>query len=137
MKARVIVDTGPLVALLNRADQAHPWVVQRLRDIAPPMVTCEAVLAEATYLTRGLTGARSALLEMLGDDFLTIGMALSDHHSAILAMIRRYADVPMCRCADVIGRRMPSSAGRAAPAKSGLNDSRRLLGLSQERASKH
>ncbi|OYT90478.1 MAG: pilus assembly protein [Burkholderiales bacterium PBB3] len=95
MKARVIVDTGPLVALLNRADQAHPWVVQQLRDIAPPMVTCEAVLAEATYLTRNLPGARAALMEMLGEDFLTIGMALADHHSAILATIRRYADVPM------------------------------------------
>ena len=65
------------------------------RDIAPPMVTCEAVLAEATYLTRNLPGARAALMEMLGEDFLTIGMALADHHSAILAMIRRYADVPM------------------------------------------
>ena len=95
MKARVIVDTGPLVALHNRADQAHPWVVQQLRDIAPPMVTCEAVLAEATYLTRNLPGARAALMEMLGEDFLTIGMALADHHSAILAMIRRYAEVPM------------------------------------------
>ena len=95
MKARVIVDTGPLVALLNRTDQAHPWVVQQLRDITPPMVTCEAVLAEATYLTRNLPGARAALLEMLGEEFLTIGMALSDQHSAILAMIRRYADVPM------------------------------------------
>ena len=59
------------------------------------MVTCEAVLAQATYLTRNLPGARAALKEMLGEDFLNIGMALADHHSAILAMIRRYADVPM------------------------------------------
>ena len=95
MKARVIVDAGPLVALLNRADHAHPWVVQQLRDIAPPMVTCEAALAEASHLTRNLPGARAALLEMLGEEFLTIGMALSDHHSTILAMIRRYTAVPM------------------------------------------
>ena len=47
MKQRVIVDTGPLVALLNKRDRAHAWVVQQLRDIAPPMITCEAVLAEA------------------------------------------------------------------------------------------
>ncbi len=95
MKQRVIVDTGPLVALLNKRDRAHAWVVQQLRDIAPPMITCEAVLAEATYLTRGLDGARAALIEMMGERFLTIGMHLADHHSAILAMIRRYADVPM------------------------------------------
>ncbi len=95
MKSRVIVDTGPLVALLNRTDTHHAWIVQQLHDIQPPMITCEAVLAEATYLTRAVPGARAALIEMLGEGFLTIGMALADHHSAILAMVRRYTDVPM------------------------------------------
>ena len=57
MKSQVIVDTGPLVALLNSRDKHHAWVVQQLGDIQPPMVTCEAVLAEATYLTRAVPGA--------------------------------------------------------------------------------
>lgn len=95
MKTAVIVDTGPLVALLNSRDNAHTWVVQQLQDIAPPMITCEAVLAEATYLTRHMQGARAALIEMLGEGFLTIGIAVADHHSALLTMVRRYADVPM------------------------------------------
>ena len=95
MRSRVIVDTGPLVALLNRKDHSHAWVVQQLQDIQPPLVTCEAVLAEATYLTRQTPGARVGLLEMVGEGFLTIGMAVADHHSALLAMVRRYADVPM------------------------------------------
>ena len=95
MKTRVIVDAGPLVALLNSRDRHHAWVVQQLGNIHPPMLTCEAVLAEATYLTRAVPGARAALIEMLGEGFLDIGMALADQHSAILAMIRRYTDVPM------------------------------------------
>jgi uncharacterized protein len=95
MKGRVIVDTGPLVALLNRNDSHHAWVTQQLRDIAPPLITCEAVLTEATYLTRETPGARAALIEMIGEEFLVIGMALVDHHSSILKMIRRYADMPM------------------------------------------
>ena len=95
MKSRVIVDAGPLVALLNGRDNAHHWVVQQLRDIAPPMITCESVLAEASYLARDLPGARAALMEMLAEEFLSIGMALADHHSSVLAMLRRYADVPM------------------------------------------
>ena len=95
MKGRVIVDTGPLVALLNSNDHAHAWVMQQLRSIQPPMITCESVLAEATYLTRQTPGARAALIEMIGENFLTIGMAVADHHSAILAMVRRYADIPM------------------------------------------
>ena len=95
MKGRIIVDAGPLVALLNSRDKHHAWVVQQLGDIQPPMLTCEAMLAEATYLTRTVPGARAALIEMLGEGFLSIGMALADQHSAILAMIRRYTDVPM------------------------------------------
>lgn len=95
MKGPVIVDTGPLVALLNRNDAAHAWVVRQLRDIQPPLITCEAVLAEATYLTRQVPGARAALIEMIAEDFLRIGMALGEQHGAILAMVRRYADVPM------------------------------------------
>ena len=95
MKSRIIVDAGPLVALLNSRDKHHAWVAQQLGDIQPPMLTCEAVLAEATYLTRTVPSARAALIEMLGDGFLSIGMALADQHSAILAMIRRYTDVPM------------------------------------------
>jgi uncharacterized protein len=95
LKSRVIVDTGPLVALLNKTDAHHVWVVQQLQGIAPPMITCEAVLVEATYLARAVPGARAALIEMLGEGFLSIGMALAEHHSAILKMVRRYADLPM------------------------------------------
>lgn len=95
MKTKVIVDTGPLVALLNQRDHAHAWVLQQLAHIQAPMITCEAVLAEATYLTRQSPGARIALLEMLADKFLIIGMSLGDQHSAILTMVRRYVNVPM------------------------------------------
>jgi uncharacterized protein len=95
MKTRVIVDAGPLVALLNRTDTHHAWVMQQLSGIAPPMITCEAVLTEATYLTRAVPGARAALIEMLAEEFLLIGMAVADHHSSILKMIRRYANLPI------------------------------------------
>ena len=70
-------------------------MVRTLQEIAPPMLTCEAVLAEATYLTRSLPGARVALIEMIGEGFVSIGMAVADHHSALLAMVRRYGNVPM------------------------------------------
>lgn len=95
MRSGVIVDSGPLVALLNRAQNAHGWVAQCLADLQPPLISCEAVLAEATYLTRQIPGARMALLEMVGEGFLQIGLAVADQHAALLSMVRRYADVPM------------------------------------------
>ena len=89
------MDTGPLVALLNQSDHAHSWVLQQMADIQPPLISCEAVLAEATYLTRQVPGARIALIEMVGEGFLSIGVAVADQHAALLAMVRRYANVPM------------------------------------------
>ncbi|NJM44200.1 MAG: PIN domain-containing protein [Brachymonas sp.] len=95
MKTKVIVDTGPLVALLNRQDAAHDWVMLQMADIRPPMITCEAVLAEATYLTSRIKGAREALVEMIGENFLSIGLHVEDQHAALLAMLKRYVNVPM------------------------------------------
>lgn len=95
MKVKVIVDTGPLVALLNRQDKYHAWVMTQMTDIRPPMITCEAVLAEATYLTSHIKGAREALIEMVGENFLSIGLQVQDQHAALLAMVKRYVNVPM------------------------------------------
>jgi uncharacterized protein len=95
VKTKVIVDTGPLVALLNRQDKAHAWVMAQLTDIRAPMITCEAVLAEATYLTSQISGARQALIEMVSENFLQIGLQVQDQHAALLAMIKRYVNVPM------------------------------------------
>jgi hypothetical protein len=42
---RAIVDTGPLVAFLDRAEQHHPWVIEQIDELQPPLLVCEPVLA--------------------------------------------------------------------------------------------
>ena len=46
----VVIDTGPLVAWLNRRDQHHRWSVQILDTVEVPLITCEPVLSEACFL---------------------------------------------------------------------------------------
>jgi uncharacterized protein len=47
---RWLLDTGPLVAFFDRSDSYHQWAVEPWATAPVPFLTCEAVIAEATYL---------------------------------------------------------------------------------------
>jgi predicted nucleic acid-binding protein len=47
-----LLDTGPLVAFFDRSDAGHEWAKEQWAQAPVPMLTCEAVLAEAAYLLR-------------------------------------------------------------------------------------
>jgi predicted nucleic acid-binding protein len=91
---RVLVDTGPLVALLDRRDHYHDWAKQQVAQIRPPLFTCEAVLTEAFHLLRTLPQARLAILEMLRQ-LLVVRFRLDEHHERVAGLVRRYGNVPM------------------------------------------
>ena len=50
---KVLLDTGPLVALLDRRESHHQWAVDQIKQLVPPLITCGAVLSEAFFLLRG------------------------------------------------------------------------------------
>ena len=56
-----IVDTGPLVAFLDRAEQHHGWVAEQVKELDAPLLVCEPVLAEAMYLLVRFPKAQDAL----------------------------------------------------------------------------
>ena len=58
----LIVDTGPLVAMLDATDPDHPRCVELLRGSAEPRVVPVCVLVEVEYLVRPWPEAFPALL---------------------------------------------------------------------------
>lgn len=92
---RAIVDTGPLVALLSARDTHHQWARSSFATIAPPGITCEAVLAEAWHLLRGTARGQSALLELLAGGTLTIEFGLMAELAAVRRLASRYKVQPM------------------------------------------
>ena len=46
----VIVDTGPIVALLDADEAHHEWVRAQFAALGTPLLTREAVLLEASFL---------------------------------------------------------------------------------------
>ena len=86
-----IVDTGPLVAFLNRRDRHHAWAAEQFGSLSPPLLTCEAVLSEATYLVRGMTGGPEAVLELVARGVVQPTFRLQDEISTLKTLVRRYA----------------------------------------------
>jgi predicted nucleic acid-binding protein len=90
-----IVDTGPLVAFLDRAEQHHRWVVEQVEELDPPLLVCEPVLAEAMYLLARFPRAQDALFELLENGALSIAFRIEEHIPALLKLHQKYRDRPM------------------------------------------
>ena len=91
----MLVDTGPLVALLNRRDRHHAWVRDVLDTVEPPLFSCEAVLSEACFLLSRLAGGQDALLELLASQVIQVDFQIAPEVLAIRSLIRKFATVPM------------------------------------------
>ena len=95
MKRGVLLDTGPLVAALDRRDEHHQWAMEQLRDVAPPLKTCEAVISEAGFLLRGVTGGTSALCQFIQRGMVEIGFRLAPEFEVVAKLLTRYSEVPI------------------------------------------
>ena len=95
MRELVLLDTGPLVAFLNRGDRFHEWAKAQWERVRPPMLTCEAVLAESCFLLRTLPGGSQAALELLNRGIINIAFKLEDEASSVMKLLGRYANIPM------------------------------------------
>lgn len=92
---RAIVDTGPIVALLNRRDNHHAWARDVLDTLEPPILTCESVVSEACFLLGSLTGGTDAVLDLLVADVMRLDFRLESEIAPIRRLMRKFANVPM------------------------------------------
>jgi uncharacterized protein len=90
-----IVDTGPLVAFLDRAEKHHRWVAQRIEELETPLLVCEPVLAEAMHLLARFSRAHGALFGLLENGALMIAFRIDEHISALRKLHQKYRDRPM------------------------------------------
>ena len=95
MRKEVILDTGPLVTLLNRHDRHHQWAKTQWAEIAPPLLTCESVMAEACTLVQLFAGGTAAILEMVRRSVLDLSFRLAEENASVSRLLKKYRDRPM------------------------------------------
>lgn len=95
MNSSVLLDTGPLVAMLDKRDQQHRWATDVAARFPRPWHTCEPVVTEACYLLRDLPDGVRAILNMLQQRLVTIDLHLAEDAEPVDDLMRRYENVPM------------------------------------------
>jgi uncharacterized protein len=90
----VLVDAGPLVALVDRDDSHHETCRRFFGGTADPFVTVWPAFAEAMYLLRAPEAQRSLweLAEVSPIEFAPLG---PDDMPAMRDLMRKYRDLPM------------------------------------------
>jgi len=85
---RGIADTGLLVAFANRTDEHHRWALSIVQQLSEPLLTCDAVLAEAAFHLRHC----GVVLSMITDGMVALAFNCAEHLPQLEGLAKRYAD---------------------------------------------
>lgn len=94
MSRVTILDTGPLVAFLSASDRHHRWAGDAFDALTGRLISCEAVVSEASFVVGRDGHPREVVLELverMGIELQPLGADLR----ALRQMMQKYASVPM------------------------------------------
>ncbi len=83
-----IADTGFIVAFGNRSDFHHTWALDVAKRISEPLLTCEAVLAEAAFHL----GSSAYVVDLVRSEMLRVAFDWSRNLEPLADLARRYED---------------------------------------------
>lgn len=95
MRLQILLDTGPLIAFIDRRDHYHSWVTTELATIQPPLLSCEAVISEAWFLLQRVSNGRETLVELLKSQQILVAFQLNKEVESITELLTRYISVPI------------------------------------------
>jgi len=84
---KAIADTGFLVAFANRRDHHDLWALEIAERVTEPLLTCDAVLAEAAFHL----GSASLVLGFVREGLVRPAFLLTEHISRLAELASRYS----------------------------------------------
>jgi uncharacterized protein len=91
----ILVDAGPLVALIHADDHHHRECREAFRSLAEPLVSVWPAVAEAMYLLGFSWRAQDALWGLLQRGALTLLPLDQDDMPRMRELMEKYRDLPM------------------------------------------
>jgi len=95
MAASALIDTGAILALLDRSDRWHKLCVDTFSQLRLPLVTSEAVLTELFHLVGDSRHEIEAAWQLLRSGAIVLAVIDNSELAEIHALMSRYSDRPM------------------------------------------
>lgn len=90
-----LIDAGPLIALFDKSDSYHTDIVSFIRTCSRRLITNWPVVTETCYMLDHHPNARIDFLTWIQRGGLLVFLPEDDHVARIIALMQKYADVPM------------------------------------------
>jgi uncharacterized protein len=90
----VLVDTGPLVAYLDRDSAQHGWVCERFQELSDPLFSCQPVLTETLFLLKRGGLDADPLLALVERGELICDFDVGREIAPLRRLLRKYRDLP-------------------------------------------
>lgn len=91
----MLLDTGPLVALLDRSEKNHDACMDAFRGFRGRLLTTEPVLAEAVYLLGPAFPLQKPALEFILRGGAEIVPLTQERLGRVIQLMEKYGDIPM------------------------------------------
>ncbi len=95
MPADALIDTGAILALLDRTDRWHKACVDAFRQVRLPLLTSEAVLTELFHLVGDNRAEMEAAWKFIRSGALLLATIEHGEVAQIHTLMSRYWDRPM------------------------------------------
>src|SRR5688572_22268961 len=91
----VLLDTGPLVAMVNRRDVDHLGCVENSRNLRSRLISIEGVLVEACHLLARVHGGPDKALQLVLGMEVELIAPTAPRVQRARKLMARYREVPM------------------------------------------
>ena len=95
MTASALIDTGAILALLDRRDSWHQECVDQFQELRLPLMTSQAVLTELFHLVGDSRHEMEAAWKFVSSGAIVLAAIEHSELDAIHKLMSRYADRPM------------------------------------------
>ena len=91
----VLLDTGAIVAALDRSEFHHETTLKLMENLAAPLVTCEPVITEACHLLRRVPRLRDLVAENVAAGVFQLSFQLHNSITGVREILAKYRDPPI------------------------------------------